>query len=51
MREALSRFKDAAEIPGAIHGTLKYQVCSDVVCYPPATQALQWTVRIRKWVR
>lgn len=51
MREALSRFKDAPELPAAINGTLKYQICSDVVCYPPATQALQWSVRIRKWVR
>ena len=51
MREALSRFKDAPDFPATIHGTLKYQICSDVVCYPPATQALQWTVRVRKWVR
>jgi hypothetical protein len=51
MREALSRFEGGAEFPAAINGTLKYQICSDVVCYPPATQALQWSVRIRKWVR
>jgi hypothetical protein len=51
MREALSRFKDAQEFPATIEGALKYQICSDVVCYPPATQPLRWTVRIRKWVR
>jgi len=51
MSEALSRFKDAPEFPATLEGTLKYQICSDVVCYPPTTQALQWTVRVRKWVR
>jgi len=51
MREALSRFKDAPELPATLKGTLKYQICSDVVCYPPATQPLEWTVRVRKWVR
>lgn len=51
MREALSRFKEAQEFPATIGGSLKYQVCSDVVCYPPATQPLAWTVRVRRWVR
>lgn len=51
MREALSRFKDAPELPATLEGTLRYQICSDVVCYPPTTQPLRWNVRIRKWVR
>jgi hypothetical protein len=50
MREALSRFKDAPEFPATINGTLRYQICSDVVCYPPAVQPLRWTIRVRKWV-
>lgn len=48
---ALPRFKDVEEFPATVSGTLRYQICSDVVCYPPATQPLRWTVRIRKWVR
>jgi AhpC/TSA family/Thiol:disulfide interchange protein DsbD, N-terminal len=51
MREALTRFKDAPEFPATVEGTLKYQICSDVVCYPPATQPLRFSVRARKWVR
>jgi hypothetical protein len=48
---ALPRFKDAAEFPATVTGSLRYQVCSDIVCYPPSTLPLQWTVRVRKWVR
>jgi len=48
---SLPRLKDAPEFPATLEGTLKYQICSDVVCYPPATLPLRWTVRIRKWVR
>jgi AhpC/TSA family protein/cytochrome c biogenesis DsbD-like protein len=48
---SLPRFKDTDAYPATLRGTLKYQVCSDVVCYPPASLPLQWTVRIRKWVR
>jgi hypothetical protein len=48
---ALPRFKDAQEFPATLTGTLKYQVCSDVVCYPPATLPLRFTIRIRRWVR
>ena len=48
---ALPRFKDVAEFPAAVSGSLRYQVCSDVVCYPPSTLPLKWTVRVRKWVR
>jgi hypothetical protein len=48
---SLPRFKDATEFPATLQGTLKYQICSDVVCYPPATLPLQWTIRVRKWVR
>ena len=51
LQGALPRFQDAPEFPATINGQLKYQICSDVVCYPPATQALQWAVRVRKWVR
>jgi cytochrome c biogenesis DsbD-like protein/AhpC/TSA family protein len=51
LKGALPRFKDAQELPATVHGALKYQICSDVVCYPPSSQALQWTVRVRKWVR
>jgi hypothetical protein len=51
MKEALSRFKDAPEFPAALEATLKYQICSDVVCYPPTTQSLRFSVRVRKWVR
>jgi hypothetical protein len=28
-------------------GTLAYQVCSDTVCFPPATQRVAWTLRVR----
>jgi hypothetical protein len=28
-------------------GTLSYQVCSETVCYPPATQRVTWTLRVR----
>lgn len=48
---ALPRLKQADEFPATVTGTLRYQVCSDVVCYPPATLPLQWSVRVRKWVR
>jgi hypothetical protein len=48
---ALPRFKDTDEFPATLAGSLRYQVCSDVVCYPPASLPLRWTVRIRKWVR
>jgi AhpC/TSA family protein/cytochrome c biogenesis DsbD-like protein len=48
---ALPRFKDVEEFPATITGSLRYQICSDVVCYPPAVQALRWSIRIRRWVR
>lgn len=48
---ALPRFKDADEVPVTLTGSLRYQVCSDVVCYPPASLPLRWTLRIRRWVR
>ena len=48
---ALPRFKDTDGFEAAVSGSLRYQVCSDVVCYPPSTLPLRWTVRIRKWVR
>jgi hypothetical protein len=48
---ALPRFKDTDAFEAAVSGSLRYQVCSDVVCYPPASLPLRWTVRIRKWVR
>jgi hypothetical protein len=48
---ALPRLKDTPELPATLAGTLKYQVCSDVVCYPPAALPLRWAVRVRKWVR
>jgi hypothetical protein len=48
---ALPRFKDVEEFPATITGSLRYQICSDVVCYPPAVQPLRWSVRIRRWVR
>lgn len=31
----------------AITGQLEYQVCSDKVCYPPASLPLRWTIAIR----
>ena len=48
---ALPRFKDVEEFPATITGSLRYQICSDVVCYPPAVQPLRWSIRIRRWVR
>ena len=48
---ALPRFKDTDQFEAAVAGSLRYQVCSDVVCYPPSTLPLRWTVRIRRWVR
>jgi len=48
---ALPRLKDVEELPATVSGSLRYQICSDVVCYPPAVQPLRWSVRIRKWVR
>jgi AhpC/TSA family/Disulphide bond corrector protein DsbC len=32
----------------AITGTLQYQVCSDRVCYPPASMPVRWTIRVRE---
>jgi len=29
-----------------LNGTLEYQVCSDTVCYPPASTPLQWTLKV-----
>jgi hypothetical protein len=48
---SLPRFKDAPEFPATLEATLKYQICSDAVCYPPSTQPLRFSVRVRKWVR
>jgi len=31
-----------------IHGLLSYQACTDKVCYPPATLALEWMVRVHQ---
>ncbi|MBI4904523.1 MAG: redoxin domain-containing protein [Acidobacteria bacterium] len=31
-----------------IQGTLKYQACSDRLCYPPETVPLEWTVQLTK---
>jgi Disulphide bond corrector protein DsbC/AhpC/TSA family len=31
-----------------IHGQLHYQACTDKVCYPPATLALEWMLRIHQ---
>jgi hypothetical protein len=30
-----------------IEGTLRYQVCSDRICYPPASLPLSWTLDVR----
>jgi AhpC/TSA family/Thiol:disulfide interchange protein DsbD, N-terminal len=30
-----------------LHGRLEYQVCSETVCYPPATLPLEWTLAVR----
>ena len=48
---ALPRFKDTEQFEAPIAGSLRYQVCSDTVCYPPSTLPLRWTVRLRRWVR
>jgi hypothetical protein len=29
-----------------LNGTLDYQVCSDTVCYPPASTPVQWTLKV-----
>lgn len=34
-----------------IKAALDHQVCSDKVCYPPGTLALEWSLRLRPWVR
>ena len=31
----------------SITGQLDYQLCSDKVCYPPASLPLRWTITIR----
>jgi hypothetical protein len=31
----------------ALEGTLEYQVCSDTVCYPPASLPVGWKVTVR----
>ena len=48
---SIPRFKEAAEVPATLTGSLRYQVCSDVVCYPPSSLPLRFSVRIRPWVR
>jgi hypothetical protein len=48
---ALPRFKETDQVEAAVTGSLRYQVCSDVTCYPPSVLPLRWSVRIRKWVR
>jgi hypothetical protein len=48
---AIPRLKHAGEVPATLTGTLRYQVCSDVVCYPPSSLPLRFSVRIRPWIR
>lgn len=48
---ALPRFKEANEVAATLTGSLRYQVCSDVVCYPPGALPLRFSVRIRPWIR
>jgi len=48
---ALPRFKDVEQFEAPLSATLRYQICSDSVCYPPATLPLRFTVRVRRWVR
>ena len=50
-RAVLPRLRDATEVAAPITGTLEYQVCSDRVCYPPASLPLRWNVAIRPWTR
>lgn len=37
--------KDVAGNQVVIEGSLRYQVCDDRECYPPATQPLKWTLQ------
>ena len=48
---AMPRLSGAEEVPVTLTGSLRYQVCSDVVCYPPASMPLRWNLRIRRWTK
>jgi hypothetical protein len=45
------RFGADAAFDLALTGRLEYQVCSDRVCYPPASTPVRWPFRILRWTR
>ena len=47
----LQRLRDEPEIDLPLTGRLEYQVCSDRVCYPPASAPVRWSFRVRRFVK
>ena len=50
-RVVLPRLARADEVSHPITGTLRYQVCSETLCDPPASLPVRWELRIRRWTR
>lgn len=47
----LQRLRDQPELDLPLTGRLEYQVCSDRVCYPPASAPVRWSFRVRGFVK
>jgi hypothetical protein len=50
-RPALPRLRDATEYETPLTGRLEYQVCSDRICYPPASTPVRWSFRVHRWTK
>jgi hypothetical protein len=47
----LQRLRDEPEFDLPLTGRLEYQVCSDRVCYPPASTPVRWSFRIHRFIK
>jgi len=47
VRDDVAPLLASADPTLVLDGVLEYQVCSDTVCYPPASLPVEWKVRIR----
>jgi peroxiredoxin len=47
----LQRLRVEPELELPLTGRLEYQVCSDRVCYPPASTHVRWSFRVRRFIK
>jgi hypothetical protein len=45
------RFGNESSFELVLQGRLEYQVCSDRVCYPPASKPVRWSFRVHRFIK